>query len=240
MALKKCPECGQEVSDQSTICVHCGFPFKQEGTHCIKKKKNITIVIFLIIALASVFIVFINSKSKMPISVTSTEPPKAEVQESRVTIEQEASPEPIKIKRNQTVSIHEVCSFAVSGYDVTSTVLPPNISGVYRYFEAPADSVFVDVEMQIKNLRTSRIAQNQVIDSVKILYDNDYEYFCNFVVENDNGSDLSEFTSIYAIEALQTLQYHMIAVLPASVKEDGKPLQAVISVDGEEYLYNLR
>lgn len=26
LALIKCPECGREISDKSTQCVHCGFP----------------------------------------------------------------------------------------------------------------------------------------------------------------------------------------------------------------------
>ncbi len=32
MALIKCPECGQEVSDQAPVCVHCGYPLKQSPT----------------------------------------------------------------------------------------------------------------------------------------------------------------------------------------------------------------
>lgn len=26
MALIKCPECGKEISDKSTACIHCGYP----------------------------------------------------------------------------------------------------------------------------------------------------------------------------------------------------------------------
>lgn len=28
MALIKCPECGQEISDKSDKCIHCGYPLK--------------------------------------------------------------------------------------------------------------------------------------------------------------------------------------------------------------------
>lgn len=28
MALIKCPECGKEISDKSTACIHCGFPLE--------------------------------------------------------------------------------------------------------------------------------------------------------------------------------------------------------------------
>ena len=26
MALIKCPECGKEISDKASACIHCGFP----------------------------------------------------------------------------------------------------------------------------------------------------------------------------------------------------------------------
>lgn len=29
MALIKCPECGQEISDKSSVCIHCGYPIKE-------------------------------------------------------------------------------------------------------------------------------------------------------------------------------------------------------------------
>jgi RNA polymerase subunit RPABC4/transcription elongation factor Spt4 len=30
MALIKCPECGQMVSDKADVCIHCGFPLKKK------------------------------------------------------------------------------------------------------------------------------------------------------------------------------------------------------------------
>lgn len=29
MALIKCPECGREVSDRATACIHCGYPLQE-------------------------------------------------------------------------------------------------------------------------------------------------------------------------------------------------------------------
>ena len=29
MALIKCPECGKEISDKSSICIHCGYPISE-------------------------------------------------------------------------------------------------------------------------------------------------------------------------------------------------------------------
>ncbi len=30
MALIKCPECGKEISDKSTVCIHCGYPLQEQ------------------------------------------------------------------------------------------------------------------------------------------------------------------------------------------------------------------
>ena len=32
MALIKCPECGQEVSNLAPTCIHCGYPLNEEQT----------------------------------------------------------------------------------------------------------------------------------------------------------------------------------------------------------------
>jgi len=33
MALIKCPECGKEISDKSTVCIGCGYPINKEETN---------------------------------------------------------------------------------------------------------------------------------------------------------------------------------------------------------------
>lgn len=30
MALIKCPECGEKISDKATACIHCGYPLKEK------------------------------------------------------------------------------------------------------------------------------------------------------------------------------------------------------------------
>lgn len=38
MALIKCPECGEEISSKSKVCVHCGFPFDEHNTEATTNK----------------------------------------------------------------------------------------------------------------------------------------------------------------------------------------------------------
>lgn len=37
MALIECPECKKEISDQSEICIHCGYPIAA----MLKKQKEL-------------------------------------------------------------------------------------------------------------------------------------------------------------------------------------------------------
>ena len=39
MALIKCSECGKEISDKATTCIHCGNPILQEKVKTMNKKK---------------------------------------------------------------------------------------------------------------------------------------------------------------------------------------------------------
>lgn len=39
MSLIKCPECGKEISDKATVCIHCGYPIKEE-TYKINIEQN--------------------------------------------------------------------------------------------------------------------------------------------------------------------------------------------------------
>lgn len=42
MALIKCPECGKDISDKSTVCIHCGFPLNIKSHNYTSK--NICII----------------------------------------------------------------------------------------------------------------------------------------------------------------------------------------------------
>ena len=37
MAFVKCPECGKEISDKATQCIHCGCPIEIEIKYCCKE-----------------------------------------------------------------------------------------------------------------------------------------------------------------------------------------------------------
>lgn len=65
MALVMCPECGKEISDKASYCIHCGYPIdfsvstptteSMSKTDIFKSKRNITSAILIFISLLVVF-----------------------------------------------------------------------------------------------------------------------------------------------------------------------------------------
>lgn len=43
MALIKCPECNQEISDKAKVCIHCGYPIKKALTQNSDMKNKISL-----------------------------------------------------------------------------------------------------------------------------------------------------------------------------------------------------
>lgn len=69
MALIKCPECGNEISDTCDKCIHCGYKLDNNKKENITKRRDkkkilLGISIFLIIILCVVIIFFLNKRYK--------------------------------------------------------------------------------------------------------------------------------------------------------------------------------
>lgn len=58
MAIIKCPECGQDISDQAGKCVHCGYPLKRSKQPSTKGTHN-KVFLFIAIPLLVVAVVFL-------------------------------------------------------------------------------------------------------------------------------------------------------------------------------------
>ena len=79
-----------------------------------------------------------------------------------------------------------------------------------------------------------------MLGKVTVIYNNDYEYDCSKVVEEDNGSDLNTYTNLYDIDPLSTMTYHVVAKLPKEVETSKEPLCVQFSINGEDYVFNIR
>lgn len=87
MALIQCPECGKEISSESEVCIHCGYPIKEKGitekeqepviqrtkpgpsqTASGIKKKKIGIIAALAIGIAAMIVVLLQILPKPKIN----------------------------------------------------------------------------------------------------------------------------------------------------------------------------
>lgn len=58
MALIKCKECGKEISDKATACIHCGCLIEINGKNNIKADKNKS-VIYILMSIVIMIIIFL-------------------------------------------------------------------------------------------------------------------------------------------------------------------------------------
>ena len=72
MALIKCQECGEEISDQAAVCPHCGYPVKKierkaEIKVSLKRKVLPLVLAIMLIALAVFAALYIKQSSEKKI-----------------------------------------------------------------------------------------------------------------------------------------------------------------------------
>ena len=62
MALINCNECGREISDKATSCIHCGYPLNNKTLSNPTSKKKLYVIVAIII-LALIIFITLNSKN---------------------------------------------------------------------------------------------------------------------------------------------------------------------------------
>ena len=60
MSLIICSECGKEISDKATACIHCGCPIKKDNSPHISKKfvymcMNVDIHVYIYVLCVSIY-----------------------------------------------------------------------------------------------------------------------------------------------------------------------------------------
>lgn len=266
MALINCPECGKEISDSSEKCIHCGYPLKPNAEKPKKKGKIGLIIAFLaivVIVAVVVVIVFGKGAGKQTCKAEGCTNPvysngycMEHYGQARsgqdVTVEtdkgdqtqagegfEEDSVQTISFSKNDKITT-DSCEFTLTGYTIASKIEPSNFDGYYyHYYEASSGNVYIDVKFSIKNKATTDVKQADILKSVKIIYDNDYEYRCSFVTVGKDG-DFEGYTTLYSISPLETMEYHMLVEVPNEVKSSSASLVCRVEVDGATYECVLR
>lgn len=153
------------------------------------------------------------------------------------------SSEPTKVKEEpkiqqiqigETIVVDDYAEMTVKNNVFGKVINPPNPGSFYSYYEnKESDQIYFDTTIAIKSLLTSKKSSDEFV-SVKIIYDDKYEYTSFATIEDKGGSDFT-YPNITAIEPLQTGVLHFLASLPTEVESDSKPLKAIVTINGMEY-----
>ena len=145
-----------------------------------------------------------------------------------------------EITLQDKITIDNFCEFNILSSSFSKNIEPTNPTGYYTYLEGKDETQkYFELTVNVKNLSTSAVKQDSLM-SVKILYDNNYQYNCSLVTEKASGNELETFPNLYSIEPLKSLKYRFVVEVPKEIETDGKPLKAIITANGNTYIYKIR
>lgn len=203
-----------------------------------KSKFIIIGIIIAVIAIVGIGVIFSRQKTKNTSTKTEIDSKESSSSISKVDGKQQNLGQ--EITTSDKITIDNCCEFNITGTTFVKDVLPSNPTGYYTYLQGKDDSQkYCEITMNVKNLKTSAVKQDSLL-SVKLKYDNNYEYMCMLVTEDASGEKLETYPNLYSIDPLKNLKYRFVADVPKEIETDGKPLQAVITANGNIYVYNIR
>lgn len=142
-------------------------------------------------------------------------------------------------KKGQVVVIDDFCELSIDGIKFAKKIIPPNPSGYYSYYEAKDEgTTYIDLIITVKSLLTTG-KRAEDFASVKIIYNDKYEYKSFSIIEERGGSDFT-YTSITPIEPLKKGTLHFLATIPDEVVDGTEPIIAIITIDDKEIHYKIR
>lgn len=174
---------------------------------------------------------------------TQTATPNTVNQESKTATPEpkKATPEPkfTAIQAGEKVQVADYCEFTLESAKFSKKVIPSNPGTFYTYYEAKeAGTTYLDTIISIKSLLTEAKAADDFA-SVKLKYNNKYEYKTFSTIENQGGKDFT-YTNITSIEPLKSGKLHFLAEVPEEVQNGSEPLSITITINKKDYQFNVR
>lgn len=203
-----------------------------------EKSKYVYIAIIVVLVIINIALLLDrgNNKSEDRITITSKDELSTDIISKK---ESENINDTKEITLEDKVTIDKYCEFSITRSIISKTINPKNPDSYYHYLNSDDGKILVGLELEIKSLKNEAVLQNSIIKG-KIIYDNNYEYICTISTENPDGKDIETYTNLYNIEPLETLKYFVISEVPEEVSKSGKSIKIIITVNGNEYSYNIK
>ena len=146
-----------------------------------------------------------------------------------------------KLTRNSPLNISDYGRLTVTGANFRDRVDPPSKGNktFTSYYEVEDPKMtYAHLIMSFYN-STGKGKDADKVATVKVIYDNNYEYRCFSTIEEDNGTDFT-YTNITDIDPLTTGVIHYLCTVPDEVGSSGKPVVFVVNFNGTNYSYQVR
>lgn len=213
-----------------------------------KSKKNIikivaACVIIVVVILAGVLV---NRQIKKNEAKAKIEDAKSQISEALGTITKNDTKENnakedkefAQVKMGQKITIEDYLQYTFVKSKFSKKIEPSKPDSYYSYYEAKGTgNILLSVQTDIKNL-TSTEFNGKNIPKATIIYDNKYEYSCNIIVEEDDGSDLEGYDWYMNIQPLKSRKFYYYVEIPKEFEKDEKSLALRITL--QDYSYELK
>ena len=137
----------------------------------------------------------------------------------------------------QKITFTDLCEITLESIEYTTRVEPPQPKERYNYYQVKDDGkVFLHSVFSVKNLKGYTVEANEIM-ALRVVFDNQYDYFGFAITEDDGGND---FNSTYSstIKPLYTEKIHFIAEVPIEVRDSGKSVSVRIIIGGKILEYS--
>lgn len=219
MSLKKCKDCGAEISSSAKACIKCG---KEQGNF-IKKHPVISAIIIIWIIGFLMYITSPKPSNKVVVTKQRDEVVNAE---------------------NETIEIGDILTgkdweISIESVDFSQKVEPPIKELYYQYYQVEDSSnTYLYLIMNCKNISTLDLGASSVA-SVNVKYNNKYTYSSFSTVPDDTLG--FTYTSITNIKPLTSKKIYFLAEMPKSISEEkDTPMEINIKFENNVYKFKYR
>lgn len=243
--MAKCSYCEQEHF--GNFCPNCGVPIDFEKANLIKgsmrkewRLKDKLFVILSILAFLIGIFVFItgminvkfNNLEQQLLSSTNSSKQAFPKESEKSTITKD---EEVRIALDELITVQDKCEFFLSDMTFSRKIAPPNAKDFYTYYEIKdPELTYLDVVLSYRNLESTGIRADDIA-TVKIIYDNKYEYPTFSTIEEKGGSNFT-YTNITNIDPLKTETIHFLCEVPQEVEGSTGSVKVILRINNTDYI----
>jgi hypothetical protein len=140
---------------------------------------------------------------------------------------------------NTAISVAGYGDFTITNAEIASRINPPKPRSYYTYYEVKDNNLrYAHLAVNFKNTMNIGKDANEAL-SVRLIYDNKYEYDGFSCIEEAGGGDFT-YSNITRIDPLTSGNIQYLIEVPADIEQNSKSLIFTITANSQNYYYQYR